>query len=439
MYISELKRILRSKVFLISMLLLAAYFVYITGLHLIRSRNDIDYKHEEAKTFNSVCDELMANYPGDVPLNAWLQQVLTEKEAVMNEAVDKFDAQFDDDEPHEFDEVTANAVNDYFSTLSVCNTLNYTLYDYQAAMRKNVEKAVKMVNDPTQSAYTVRLNTKAAEKYNSIKNFSLIDSSPASSWYGRFTMERYTYFYIMLFMVFIIIAADTFCSENTYSMESMVFTSKYGRKRLFVSKTAALVSICIFTMLILTFIDVMIAWYIMGDALMFEPLQTLPRFQNSTANISFFGLLLISDLLRTLALVFVVSIAAAVSQLSRKVFISLIIDCLVMFSMFAVYMYSSGYMVNEPDKFESTFDADRFVLFENLRAFLPTSFIRPYVYFEKFDYINVANFPFLRLTTCVIVTAAATMLLLLFAYFRFGNVFSVRRKIKVPKATAAAA
>ena len=173
----------------------------------------------------------------------------------------------------------------------------------------------------------------------------------------------------------------------------------------------------------------------MGDALMFEPLQTLPRFQNSTANISFFGLLLISDLLRTLALVFVVSIAAAVSQLSRKVFISLIIDCLVMFSMFAVYMYSSGYMVNEPDKFESTFDADRFALFERLRAFLPTSFIRPYVYFEKLDYINVANYPFLRLTTCVIVTAAATVLLLLFAYFRFGNVlkFLPRAKAHKPK------
>ena len=433
MYTSELKRILRSKVFIISMLLLAAYFVYITGVYIIRAGSDIEHEHEKAKTFNSVCDELMANYPGDVPLNAWLQQVLTEKEVIMNEAVDKFDAQFDDDEPHEFDEATANAVNDYFLTLSVCNTLNYTLYDYQAAMRKNVEKAIKMVNDPTQSAYTVRLNTKAAEKYNSIKNFSLIDSSPASAWYGRFTMERYTYFYIMLFMVFIIIAADTFCSENTYSMESMVFTSKYGRKRLFVSKVSALVSICVFTMLILTFIDVMIAWYIMGDTLMFEPLQTLPRFQNSTANISFFGLLLISDLLRTLALVFVVSIAAAVSQLSRKVFISLIIDCLVMFSMFAVYMYSSGYMVNEPDKFESTFDADRFALFERLRAFLPTSFIRPYVYFEKLDYINVANYPFLRLTTCVIVTAAATVLLLLFAYFRFGNVLKFLPKAKAHK------
>ncbi len=437
MYISELKRILRSKVFIISMLLLAAYFVYVTGTYIIRAGSDIEHKHEEAKTFNSVCDELMANYPGDVPLNKWLQQVLAEKEAVMNEANEKFSAQFDenDDEPHLLDEETKKARDDYFSTLSVCNTLNYTLYDYQAAMRKNVEKAVKMVNDPTQSAYTVRLNTKAAEKYNSIKNFSLIDSSPASAWYGRFTMERYTYFYIMLFMVFIIIAADTFCSENTYSMESMVFTSKYGRKRLFVSKVSALVSICVFTMLILTFIDVMIAWYIMGDTLMFEPLQTLPRFQNSTANISFFGLLLICDLLRTLALVFVVSIAAAVSQLSRKVFISLIIDCLVMFSMFAVYMYSSGYMVNEPDKFESTFDADRFALFERLRAFLPTSFIRPYVYFEKLDYINVANYPFLRLTTCVIVTAAVTVLLLLFAYFRFGNVlkFLPRAKAHKPK------
>ena len=224
MYISELKRILRSKVFIISMLLLAAYFVYVTGTYIIRAGSDIEHEHEEAKTFNSVCDELMANYPGDVPLNKWLQQVLAEKEAVMNEANEKFSAQFDenDDEPHLLDEETKKARDDYFSTLSVCNTLNYTLYDYQAAMRKNVEKAVKMVNDPTQSAYTVRLNTKAAEKYNSIKNFSLIDSSPASAWYGRFTMERYTYFYIMLFMVFIIIAADTFL------LREHIFNGEHG-------------------------------------------------------------------------------------------------------------------------------------------------------------------------------------------------------------------
>ncbi len=189
-------------------------------------------------------------------------------------------------------------------------------------------------------------------------------------------------------------------------------------------------------MLVLTAADVISAYYIMGGRLLLQPVQSLEFYQSSAANISFLSLIIISGLARLLMFVFVISIAAAVSQISRKVFISLVADCLILFVMFAFYVYSYEYMLSSEGTLAETLDSRRFNMFEKLRAFLPTCLTQPYVYFEKFDYINVANYPFLRLTTCVIVTAAATVLLLLFAYFRFGNVFrilprSIGRKNKI--------
>ena len=242
----------------------------------------------------------------------------------------------------------------------------------------------------------------------------------------------YEYFYIFLAFVFVILAADVFCYERTRTLEGMVFTSEKGRKNLFTAKLCSLVCISFVTMLIFTVADVCVAYFIMGGRLLHEPIQILEVFQTSTANIDLLTFIICCNVLRFAVLVLAICLAAAVSQISRNVFVSIIIDLAVMFGMFAAFVYSMGYNTSPSDSpGEIVFDSSKFALYEKLRGFLPACLTNPMVYFEKFDYINVANYPFTRMTTCVIVTVTASVLLALFSFVRFGNVLKfIPRKAK---------
>ncbi len=433
---SEIKRILRSKVFIILTLLAIAYFAYLTVSAYRINYDSIKSSQKQANAVN----EYLAQVTKDAPAadQSALFESLRQKYADAMTELNTY-SETDKGEPTYDDygniimSAEERALSDkYFMAQSAYLTVKYKFFDYVQLTENTVKNALELVHDTSQDTYTLRLNKKAVDKYNRQKEFALIDSTPASVWHKMYT-AYYMYFYIVLAFAFVILAADVFCAENTHSLEAMVYTSKYGRQRLFCAKLCSLLFLAAVFMLVLTAADVISAYCIMGGRLLLQPVQSLEIYQSSAANISFLSLIIISGLARLLMLVFVISIAAAVSQISRKVFISLVADCLLLFVMFAFYVYSSGYMALSDTTHSEAFDSGRFNMFEKLRAFLPTCLTQPYVYFQRFDYINLANYPFLRLTTCVIVTTAATILLLLFAYFRFGNVpgiFSGTNKIE---------
>ena len=436
---NEIKRILRSRVFIILTLLTAAYFIYLTvGAYRI-NHDSIKSSQKQANAVNEYLAQVTkdTNATDQSTLFESLRQKYSDAMTELNTYIEQNQENWTYDENgfHHPDVQETALTERYNMAQSAYLTVKYKFDEYVKITENTVINALSLIADTSQDSYTVRLNKKAVDKYNRQKDFALIDSSPASVWHEMYIMS-YMYFYIVLAFAFVILAADVFCAENTHSLEAIVYTAKYGRQRLFCAKLCSLLFLAAVFMLVFTAADVISAYYIMGGKLLLQPMQSLEFYQSSAANISFLSLIIISGLARLLMLVFVISIAAAVSQISRKVFISLVADCLILFVMFAFYVYSYEYMLSGEGTLAETLDSRRFNMFEKLRVFLPTCLTQPYVYFEKFDYINVANFPFLRLTTCVIVTAAATILLLLFAYFRFGNVFrilprSIGRKNKI--------
>lgn len=428
MFRFELKRIVCNRIFIILMTLAFVYFAYLTVSYFRYNNESIKYYKQNAIETNKFCAELMEGYREDTSLMKWMQNMLSEKEAKMTSATEKFYAENEqyamehNGEYPPFDDELSEITNDYFRTLAVYNMFDYQLSEYPDTVKITLQKAVTLSSDKSQNIYVIRENQKAIEKYNLKKNFSLIDSKPAEVWHEMYT-TYYDYFYIFLAFAFIILAADVFCFENSHSMEGMVFTSKHGRRKLFVSKTLSLFSIAFITMLIFTITDVCMAYYIMGNKLILEPIQTLKVYQMSTANINFLELIIYGSLFRYALLVLVICIASGMSQISRKIFVSAILDVIVLFGMFALLVYASSYVISDPSSSGmEVFDSDKFLLFEKFRGFLPACLTRPYLYFEKFDYINIADYPFLRLTACVIVTVTASVLLALFAFVRFGNV-----------------
>lgn len=442
MFRYELKRILKGKVFIVVMFITVLYFIYLNVVYYKTMYSD-DYKAllaSEQET-NSYLAQLKADCSADESMLMTLRkrraELRDEEHRLFDELVEcgamieqeNADGSISyyeaDPMPPKYQEKFdryKEAIFEYDLLTDATSVMEYQLDTFPSLMEDTLKKAMKLANDPTQDEYTIRLNCKAIDKYNIKRTLSFIVSAPAHRWHENYTL-MYEYFYIFLPFVFLFIAADAFCSENTYLIEGMVYTSKYGRRRLFGQKLVALITIACAIMLFFTITDVIVAYNLIGKQLLLEPIQIMSEYQNSTAGFSILSMILATSALRLLLIVFTIALAGAISQISRKVFVSVMIDCIIMFAVFALYVYSSGYMVSGGiNTAESIFDSQRFELYERLRSFLPTCLVNPFAYLEKFDYINVANYPITRLTTCLTVTIALTLVFTVFAYFRFGNV-----------------
>ncbi len=433
MYGAELKRILKSKVFIIIALLSVALFVYVNVMYF---RYYSPYIKGYKKTANEM-NECIQNYADQAQSDdvEEIYNLIMEDRNKIHEESLQYSAEHPDCGE---DEVYLDMISRYYFLGSCLDTINYQYKRYPQLVYTTLEKAYAVLEDPQSSAYNIRLSNKAIEHYNVYKDLSLVNTKPFSTWNTVENM-KYQYFYLVLAFVFVILAADVFCAERTLGLEGMVYTAKYGRKGLFVSKLLSLLTIALAIMVVFTVSDVILAYYYMGD-LLFEPIQIVEEYKSCVFNINILQFVILGNCLRLLFLVFVISIAAAVSQLSGKVFVSLMLSAALLAVMTALFVYSSRYSVDETVNQETMemqhyFYKDKFYLFTKLRVFLPVCLSQPHDFFEKFDYINVANFPFLRLTTCITVTAAASVLMFAFAYFRFGNVLgilprSIRRKNK---------
>ena len=428
MYGIELKRILKSKVFIILALLTVVYFAFVMKWYFRDFGEYIKSEKTSADKVNACIQQYVdKSQNGDIEEVCKLMQEDSDR---IREESNQYSAEHPDCSE---DEVWLDMVNQHMYIDSCIDTINYQYKRYPQLVYTTLDKAYGVIDDPQASEYNIRLSNKAIEHYNVYKDFSLVDTTPISSWNSH-EKVKYEYFYLILSFVFVILAADVFCAERTLNLEGMVYTAKYGRKRLFVSKLLSLLTIAFAAVALLTASDIILAHYCMGD-LLFEPIQIIESYKSCVFNINILQYIILSNCMRLLLLVFVISIAAAVSQLSGKVFFALMFSAALLAVFTALFVYSSHYEVDEiinmeTMEFRHIFYKERLDLFTKLRAFLPVCLSQPHDFFEKFDYINVANFPFLRLTTCVIVTAAATILLLLFAYFRFGNVlkFLPRKK-----------
>lgn len=434
MFRCEFKRILQSKIFIILLVLTLMYFVYLTVIWF--NRSEINRIKKTSEETNSFIAESISQLDGqnNIQLHDGLEQELKELDAwiftYINEHEDELHTYAEEHDglwppmPPEYLEKQAR----WDIVYSSFHAMDYQYYEYPQLVQATLIKAFTAISSSQTSKYTVRLNQKAVDTYNIVKDFSLLDTSPLEYWMSKYTMA-YDIFYIVLAIAFLFLATDVFCYENTKRLEGIVFTTKYGRKKLFSSKLISLLAIAFSVMLIFTVVDICLAYYCMGSQLINEPIQALSDYKSCVFNITILEFILCCNMLRYLVLVLVICVSAAISQLSRKVYISTVINIILMFCMFALFIHASRFEVTDLSNFESedfsaitTYYGDRFVLFEKLRSLLPSCLTRPYLYFEKFDYINVANYPITRLTTCLTVTIALTLVFTVFAYFRFGNV-----------------
>lgn len=421
----ELKRILQSRVFIILAALTAIYFAYLTASYFFSNQQTIAQYQKDAEVTNAFLSEVSDQSADRANFYNTLKEVYLEAENELG----RLSAQDTGEGGQMSDEMQA-AYDRWRIAMHALDCVGYQFDEYPSFAEKTIKKAYLLSNDESQDEYTIRLNKKAVEEYNVARSFSLIDTKPAGIWHEMYS-ARYRYFYIFLVFVFVIMSADIFCYEHTHRLCGMVYTSKNGRKCLLFAKLCSLWLIAVVTIAVITIADISVCLSIVGRELIFEPVQVLPIFRRSTADLNFLTLIIYSGVIRLLLLLLVICLVAAISTVSRNALISLSINAVLMFTAFALYSYSIGYEKINSISGEIVLYEKRFELYEKLRGFLPVCFVNPISYVEKFDYMNICGYPISRLAVCITVTILISAVLVLTAFSRFGKASkAIRLKIK---------
>lgn len=418
MFKYELKRLLKSRLFLILILITVAYRGFITVNFFKNYNESIVYDKETAVQINAFLKDAESKQSDRESLRMAVKNAYLE---VQEKAATDSDIR---NTPGSYGK---NLLEDWTIVEAANERAEYILKTYPEQMRKNVSQAALTVNDISQDAYTVRKNQKIIDKYNVKKDFSLIDTSAADNW--LVLTKSFDYFYVFLTFALFFLASEAFCSERTRSLEGLVFTSKKGRAKLFSSRFISLTVIAVFLTVIFTAADTVSALYIMGYRLVVEPIQILPDFIGCMANINILTFIILCNLLRFALLLLAISLAAVISPLLRNIFAVSLSGGLMLFTAFALNIYAKNYIVfDASNPFTGKIDMARYKLYERIRIFLPTCFSSPAAYFEKFDYFRLADFPVSRIAFCLSVTVGLFAVFTLFGFLRFGRPYRFLQK-----------
>lgn len=253
---------------------------------------------------------------------------------------------------------------------------------------------------------------KAYRMYNKNYSFHVVndwDIENATAYSGR---EFYGYLYLFFVLA---LFCGLFTREKETGMELLLLSSKKGKSRLFLKKTGAAALLLVPVTFLVTVVPFLGLWLKIGIPLsrLAEPVQCMPNeFQDSPYTISIGQLLLISCLLRLLAGLLAIAVAAVCSVfLKRGLFV------LLSSAVLCTGMYLAG-TVKKPAAFART-----------LYKMGGFGLLNPYKYFQKYDTVNVLGQPCSCLALAVLFTASFAFFLLVLAYGLYVRLLRKRGKL----------
>ena len=289
---------------------------------------------------------------------------------------------------------------DYGKTLMEDHIIMYNYIEQarysQSTFDRDMTLMVEKLHDEMQSAkaqgntYIYRFNKKAISIYNNKINIPIFDSVNAKGSFEMFHMTWGSTVFSTLFIMWAaFIAAFCYTSESTYKISDNVYSTPNGRSKLYFHKTAAL-AIIIFILCLAVFItELLVAILAFKVTNLFIPIQAIPHFQFCGFRINIFMAMVLANLMRFMALIFVIGIVSIFSIKAKKLVPLMVLS----FLFFAGTSYIIIVLTNS-HKFNIV------SIFAAVRMYFPLALTQPERYLTKFDYGNLLSFPTNRLFVC---------------------------------------
>lgn len=297
-----------------------------------------------------------------------------------------------------------NAFMDFYEIKALADAKKYTSTTYEEAMVNLVRKAARMVDEDS-SPYEVRYYTKYIEVYN-----RQVDVEPVNNMndYLQKVLNGTGIIFLIMLVWVIVLTSYVVKGQEHKRFRGIYMSTANGRRNGIMTKLAALCvvfTVFEFICLIALIINAM-TMYGFSFRVLTAPIQSVPEYMYCPIHTSIIGIIGINYLVRLVIYLMVMCITAVMTYFLKA--IPVIIGNMLIW-VFPVFLLA------RMDK--STYEMSQ--LYEKIGKYYPPSLFDYCNYISDFDYVRVLNFPVMRMV-CVIVIAVliialSIVMVLLFA------------------------
>ena len=279
-----------------------------------------------------------------------------------------------------------NAFMDMYEIKALVNAKKYAESTYESSMIELVKKAVRAV-DGDSSKYEIRYYSKYIDIYNQKVEVEPVNNVDE---YLEITMSHVEITYIVMIVWVSVLTAYVIKGQEHKRLQGIYISTFNGRKHGLLAKMGAL-AIILFAIEMVCFVGLIInamTMYGFSWRVLTAPIQSVPEYMYCTIHTSIIGIIFIAYVVKLLVLLMIMCIVAVFSYFTKAILAvagSILVWALPVF------------LVARMDK--STYEANQ--LYNTIRQYYPPAVSDYSEYILNFDYARVFDFPVYRLV-CVV-------------------------------------
>lgn len=309
---------------------------------------------------------------------------------------------------------SATAYGDYYLLGKIQEQIDYVQHGYAEDMRNIVEKAYKDMLEE-KSAYGKKNYNKIIEIYNGIVDIKLIPQKSVGNFINLFHGEGFAIFAMVLTLWVTMLTVYVMGLEESKLLGTVVKATGGGRRRLVMVKLASIGVLIVIMSAVMLFTEFLIAKIVFGIdwRTLGAPVQSLSEYELCDTKISIFGMLILLNAAKLLLLLAVAAAAAELTVFVKSIpaagITTVIFEAQILFVM---RMNRKGYMAD--------------LKFMKLRQYNPVGLLWGSSYMKAYDYGRFVCIPVKALYECM--TIAVFLILLLAAAAVIKSEYVNRRK-----------
>ena len=306
-----------------------------------------------------------------------------------------------------------NAVGDLYAISKTIDLMSYVQTGFEQDRRELVKGMLYQNNTEKQKSnpdtYLIAANEKAISLYN--RRVDLRFESTGISPDIHYAIFNYSMWEYVMIALCVLMTVRLFSCEYSSGAYRCVNTSKNTVQSLFFKKYIAVVSVAVGVLTVQAVFELVMGACVFGLKNLSLPIQQIQMYEYCPYAMSIAQFYLFKFLLKVLAYVTVISLCSLVTAAVKKPLISSII----------LLPISAGGLLANMVLFVKIDNAEKFSLsvlsaYDRLRIFLPQSLLNFKEYIKKFDCFSLFGHPVSRLSMCIFISLAVSLLCVIFGY-----------------------
>ena len=311
-----------------------------------------------------------------------------------------------------------NAVGDLYAISKTIDLMSYVQTGFEQDRRELLKGMLYQNNTEKQKAdpdiYLIAANEKAISLYNHRVDLRL--ESTGISPDIRYSIFNYSMWEYVMIALCVLMTVRLFSCEYSSGAYRCVNTSKKTVQSLFFKKYIAVVSVAVGVLTVQAVFELVMGACVFGLKNLSLPIQQIQMYEYCPYAMSIAQFYLFKFLLKVLAYVTIISLCAFVTALVKRPLVSNII---------LLPISAGGLLANMVFfvKLDNSEKAAASVLaaYDRLRIFLPQSLLNFKEYIKKFDCFSLFGQPVSRLSACIFISLAVSVLCVIFGYKLSGR------------------